>query len=337
MKLLKKFSKGIIAVVMCLLLATTVLAAATATYTAELDDAVICVNELTEAKTVKLTAKVDEKVEMDAFTAQVKAPEGWEITDIANGNLNSTEFNFNLENGMILWYSSTANSIENDLLAEVTIQVPAGTVAGEYEIVFEIIDISRDWGMPWEDGEILTAKLTIADHADGDDADHECDTCLGDVGETCHGGTATCKDKAVCAECGQPYGDVNPNNHVGERTTTYTKNGDDHTVTVTCECGGVISTETVAHDFTNGDCVCGAEKPEEPVPGTGLKGDVNLDGVVDALDLAIMARVVPGIENLTDAQALINADVNEDGQIDAIDLAKFARFVPGIITDWSQD
>lgn len=113
---------------------------------------------------------------------------------------------------------------------------------------------------------------------------------------------------------------------------TYTVNEDGtHTATYTCK-NNHTKTETAPHDFTAGDCVCGAKKP-----ATGLKGDVNLDGKVDALDLAIMARVVPGIDSLTDAQSKINADVNEDGKIDAIDLAKFARFVPGIITDWSQD
>ena len=29
----------------------------------------------------------------------------------------------------------------------------------------------------------------------------------------CHGGTATCVDRAVCEDCGQPYGEVNPGNH----------------------------------------------------------------------------------------------------------------------------
>ena len=31
----------------------------------------------------------------------------------------------------------------------------------------------------------------------------------------CSGGTATCKDKAICEICGNPYGEVDPTNHVG--------------------------------------------------------------------------------------------------------------------------
>lgn len=314
MKLLKKFSKGIIAVVLCLLLATTALAAATVTYTATLEDDVLCVGELTAAKTVTLTAKVDEKVLMDAFTAQVKVPEGWEITDIANDNLNFGEDNFNLANGMILWYAQDAENVEdNDLLATVTIQVPAGTPAGEYEIEFEIIDISRDWGMPWEDGEILTAKLTITDHV---------------------GGTATCKDKAVCAECGQPYGDVDKNNHTGE--VVYTNNGDTHSAVYDC-CGAVYVTDE-AHDFSNGDCACGEAKPEDPtdpsepdVPGTGLKGDVDLDGDVDMADLVAMARHIGEVEEITNAQSYMNADINSDGEIGMDDLVKLAQYVGEVI------
>ncbi len=335
MKLLKKFSKGIIAVVLCLLLATTALAAATVTYTATLEDDVLCVGELTAAKTVTLTAKVDEPVDMDAFTAQVKVPEGWEITDIANDNLNFGEDNFNLANGMILWYAQDAENVEdNDLLATVTIQVPAGTPAGEYEIEFEIIDISRDWGMPWEDGEILTATVTVGAHEDGDgeeDKDHLCDICGEQADEGCHGGTATCKDKAVCDECGQEYDDVDKNNHTGK--VVYTINGDTHSATYDC-CGAAYVTDE-AHDFTDGDCVCGEPKPEEPsepdVPGTGLKGDVNLDEVVDLADLIAMARHVGEVEEITIAESFLNADINGDGEIGMDDLIKLAQFVGEVI------
>ena len=52
----------------------------------------------------------------------------------------------------------------------------------------------------------------ISDHIDND-GDHYCDTCK--VRVSCSGGTATCKDKAICKICGQPYGEVDPTNHVG--------------------------------------------------------------------------------------------------------------------------
>lgn len=164
----KIFRRSIIAVVICILLATTVWAAdqIVVSYTATLDDNAICNNELPADKTITMTAKINEEVSMDAFTAQVTVPEGWEITGIANSKLNSAEFDFNLANGKILWYAIEGENISNDLLAEVTVKVPADAKAGQYQIKFEIIDISRDFGMPWENGKALTVDVTVVDHAE---------------------------------------------------------------------------------------------------------------------------------------------------------------------------
>ncbi len=60
------------------------------------------------------------------------------------------------------------------------------------------------------------------------------------------------------------------------------------------------------------------------------RGDVNLDGKVDAADLTVLARHVAGISFLTDPQALSNADVTGEGGISASDLTKLARFVAHI-------
>lgn len=97
-----------------------------------------------------------------------------------------------------------------------------------------------------------------------------------------------------------------------------------------CACGA--KSDVAEHDFASGDCVCGAKKPV-----TGLKGDVNLDGLVNSADLTILARHVGGIELITNTTALANADVKEDGEINSADLTKHARYVGGIITDWSQE
>ena len=94
-----------------------------------------------------------------------------------------------------------------------------------------------------------------------------------------------------------------------------------------CECGKMIDNTDWDHDFTNGDCVCGAKKP-----ATGLKGDVNLDGKVNAEDLTMLARHVAEIEIITDAVALDNADVTGDHKVGADDLTKLARFVAEIIS-----
>ena len=68
----------------------------------------------------------------------------------------------------------------------------------------------------------------ISDHIDNN-GDHYCDTCK--VRVSCSGGTATCKDKAICEICEKPYGEKDPTNHVGgtevrdAKAATCTENG----------------------------------------------------------------------------------------------------------------
>ncbi len=50
-------------------------------------------------------------------------------------------------------------------------------------------------------------EKSYGEHADGPDDNHVCDYCQGDVGDECYGGTASCTKEAICAECGQPYGE----------------------------------------------------------------------------------------------------------------------------------
>ena len=67
---------------------------------------------------------------------------------------------------------------------------------------------------------------------------------------------------------------------------------------------------------------------------TGLLGDLNLDRIIDADDLTIIACHVGGIEELTDPVKLANADLDGNGLIDSEDLTIHACYVGGIISDW---
>ena len=78
--------------------------------------------------------------------------------------------------------------------------------------------------------------------------------CGAKVEEAAHsGGTATCMVPAVCEVCGQPYGEKNPNNHIGAEAWITTETT--HTKVYSC-CQAVIETET-EHTWENGKCsVC---------------------------------------------------------------------------------
>ncbi|WP_024834594.1 glycosyl hydrolase family 8 [Ruminiclostridium josui] len=55
-------------------------------------------------------------------------------------------------------------------------------------------------------------------------------------------------------------------------------------------------------------------------PQQGLKGDVNNDGAIDALDIAALKKAI--LTQSTSNINLTNADMNNDGNIDAIDFAQ---------------
>lgn len=73
--------------------------------------------------------------------------------------------------------------------------------------------------------------------------------CSARQSEEHHGGVATCKVQAVCADCGQPYGSTDPETHVhtklqGQKEATNTENG--YTGDLICEdCNEIIQPGSV--------------------------------------------------------------------------------------------
>lgn len=156
-------------------------------------------------------------------------------------------------------------------------------------------------------GTTVTVTVTEGPCADGNDANHTCDKCGKEVtGESCFdatgdgdhkcdecgtvmtdaqcsGGTATCTDKAVCAECGAEYGEKDANNHTAGTTNGGTENA--HTVYVCC--GAVASAEhsytssvtaptCTADGYTTYTCDCGYSYTGNVVPATGHSHTVTL-------------------------------------------------------------
>ena len=157
------------------------------------------------------------------------------------------------------------------------------------------------------------AKSDEGTHADVTTKDHKCDTC-GYVMSTCADG-----DDAdhKCDHCGT--------DNITEHThSTYGSDENNHWSV--CACGETIPNTSAPHDFTDGDCVCGAKKPT-----TGLKGDVDLDGDVDMDDLTYLAEHIAKIITITNAQSLENAEVTGDGNVTMDDLTKLAEYIAKII------
>ncbi len=75
-------------------------------------------------------------------------------------------------------------------------------------------------------------------------------TCAGNPGHTetanCTGGTATCTEQAVCTGCGQPYGEVDPNNH-DLAWAQRSKHSIDYYHIKRCQCGVEDSTTLGEH------------------------------------------------------------------------------------------
>ena len=105
-----------------------------------------------------------------------------------------------------------------------------------------------------EDGTCTKCKRTCY-HFNGND-DHYCDTCGKQI--TAHtGGTATCTKKATCSTCGEEYGELSSDSHIG--TLVWNKTATTHKQ-VYSECGHEQTGTEGNHTFKNGVCtVCDYE------------------------------------------------------------------------------
>ena len=85
---------------------------------------------------------------------------------------------------------------------------------------------------------------------------HKCTTagCTIEETESCVGGAATCKKRAVCTDCNAEYGTLNPANHSGEQVWVQTEK----THQKKYDCCGAEVTNIANHVWENGHCtVCG--------------------------------------------------------------------------------
>ena len=92
----------------------------------------------------------------------------------------------------------------------------------------------------------------------------QCDVCGTRTNVGTHtGGTASCKNKAICKTCGLPYGDIDPNNHVNRET----RNAVEATITAPGYSGDVYCTDcgTLLETGHQTDKLCGHTDPNSGV------------------------------------------------------------------------
>ena len=134
-----------------------------------------------------------------------------------------------------------------------------------------------------------------------------CANCEAKVNSAAHnGGTATCQDKAVCADCGKEYGSLA--DHV--YGTEYSNNGSNqHGYMCTTEgCGEFKEGSLVDHNFVSGTCSdCGATEGSSTVVfDFGTNGAT---GHVDGDDIGTSKQFTSGSASIT----LTNASKVYDG------------------------
>lgn len=209
--------------------------------------------------------------------------------------------------GEMMWVNGQINSPvtlpQGYVFMTATYTVAANTPSGMYKIGFAKTVYAGTDAEPDETSETLEIVIEVVGHT--------CTFAKYEFDEDSHW--------QVC-ECGKMI----DNTDWDHTHDTYGKDDTQHWSI--CVCGAIVPDTTAPHDFTKGDCVCGAKKP-----ATGLKGDIDLDGEVGPSDLTALAKHLAEIEFITDATAAFNADVTGDDEIGPDDLTKLAQYMAEII------
>ena len=240
--------------------------------------------------------------------------------------------------GKVMWVNTDFNGPKAGKLVTGVYTIPADTAEGEYTVSFELRVFTGEDYEPIEPNEIYTATITVIQHKCSDvttDNDHLCDdvNCPNRENASEHEYAAvvtdpTCTDKGYTTytcNCGHTYTDneLPAKDHAWGEPVGYTNNGDGtHTAHYVCgnDSQHKKDGEPTEHDFTNGDCVCGEKKP-------GMKGDVDLNGVVDMDDVVVLMQHVLKAETITDATALSNGEVTNNTELDMDDVVKLMQYV----------
>jgi hypothetical protein len=208
-----------------------------------------------------------------------------------------------------------------------TYTIPADVPAGTYEVTFTLMMYTGDGYDPIEGTAVPFKAKIVVKHATAVHHEATAATCMekGNIEYwTCPGCSKNFSDEACTTEVADVTIAIDKDAHSYPTTPSgYTDNNNGtHTAYYICEHNAEHkkSDSAVEHDFANGDCVCGAEKP-------GLKGDVNLDGQINMNDVVALMQHVLMADIITDTTALENGEVTNNTTLDMNDVVKLMQYV----------
>lgn len=161
MKEMKRIISAVMAVVLCLNLCFSTAWAEnlnTAVKTT-LDVSTLEVKDVDQ--TVALTIEMEKDIVIDGFGGQLYWPQEIKLTSISNEELGLTGGDYNLANGTFGWSSPDAENQNFKYIITAVFTVPANTTAGTYEIGVKDLEITCDYGTPYDDAKALAASSTL--------------------------------------------------------------------------------------------------------------------------------------------------------------------------------
>ena len=318
----KKIGIALLALAMCVCFGVSVWALNSngVTYTATVDQETLCLTETEQ--TVTLTVKTNQKVDLDSLTAKVVLPDGWSVASIANSDL---DLSGSVNGNKIVWWSPINHN--TDLLATVTVKVPADVKAGTYTLQFDILSISSDYGTPWEDGATATATVKVAEHA------------WSISGYTNNGDTHVahyvCTNNANHTKSDDPaeHDFANGDCPCGAVALTVTKKGNSISYTVEGRVVTVTCASACKVGYLSGDKYVTTGITKTKISDNSysftipagvnevlivVKGDANGDGRINVADKS-QVNAVALRQTTLDAAGTFAADVNGDNRINVAD------------------
>ena len=112
-------------------------------------------------QTVALTIEMEKDIVIDGFGGQLYWPQEIKLTSISNEKLGLTGGDYNLANGKFGWNSPDAENQNFKYIITAVFTVPANTTAGTYEIGVKDLEITCDYGTPYDDAKALSASSTL--------------------------------------------------------------------------------------------------------------------------------------------------------------------------------